>query len=150
MVTMGPQLDTGLAALIDDLKGAGLFNNTMIVVVGEFGRTPRLSGANGRDHFRYQAALFAGGGVRGGKVIGATNNTDAGQGLGATITEFGWNGSGNTGPRVVWTEDVESTILTAMGIDWTTVRYDDPYGRGYEYVPTAKDGFYGPIQELFT
>lgn len=150
MVTLGPQLDAGLAALIDDLKGAGLFSNTMIVVVGEFGRTPRLSNANGRDHFRYQSALFAGGGVRGGKIIGATNNTDAGQGLGATITEFGWNGSGNTGPRVVWTEDVESTILTAMGIDWTTVRYDDPYGRGYEYVPFAKAGQYGPINELFT
>jgi hypothetical protein len=149
MVTMGPQLDNALAALIDDLKGAGLFNNTLIVVLGEFGRTPRMSAQNGRDHYLIQSALFAGGGVRGGTVIGATNDVEQGRGLGATVTEFGWAGSGNTGPRYVRPEDVESTILTAMGIDWTTIRYDDPFGRGYEYVPFAKEGQYGPVQELF-
>jgi hypothetical protein len=150
MVTMGPQLDAGLAGLIDDLKSAGLYANTMIVVVGEFGRTPKVSGADGRDHYLLQSALLAGGGVKGGKIIGATNNTDEGGGLGATVTDYGWSGSGNTGPRFVRPEDIESTILSAMGIDWTTVRYDDPFGRGYEYVPFSKDGQYGPINELFT
>ncbi len=37
-------------------------------------------------------------------------------------------------------------MYSAMGIDWTTIRYDDPFGRGYEYVPFAKDGQYGPDQ----
>ena len=47
-------------------------------------------------------------------------------------------------------EDVEATIYSAMGIDWTTVRYDDPFGRGFEYVPFANnDGLYKPIDELW-
>ena len=54
------------------------------------------------------------------------------------------------GPRTVWAEDVEATMYSALGIDWTTIRYDDPFGRGYEYIPFAKDGTYGPIKELFT
>jgi hypothetical protein len=87
---------------------------------------------------------MAGGGVRGGKVIGATNAT------GSTIANFGWAGSGPGGARTAWAEDIEATMYSALGIDWTTIRYDDPFGRGYEYIPFAKDGQYGPIKELFT
>ena len=145
----GAELDSGLGALLDDLKGTGKLDETIICVLGEFGRTTgALSAAGGRDHYLIQSALLAGGGVKGGKVIGGTN-TD-GTRPGGTITNFGWAGSGTTGPRAIRPEDIECTMYSAMGIDWTTVRYDDPFGRGFEYVPFAKDGQYGPVQELFT
>jgi len=44
---------------------------------------------------------------------------------------------------------VEATIYSAMGIDWTTVRRDDPFGRGFEYVPFSDQDLYGPINELW-
>jgi hypothetical protein len=142
------ELDAGLSALLDDLKGSGMLDQTLIIMLGEFGRTTgALSAAGGRDHYLIQSALLAGGGIKGGKVIGATNNT--GTNPGGVITEFGWAGSGTTGPRAVRPEDIECTMYSALGIDWTTMRYDDPFGRGFEYVPFAKDGTYGPINELF-
>jgi uncharacterized protein (DUF1501 family) len=115
----------------------------MIIAMGEFGRTPGISAANGRDHYLIQSAFMAGGGIKG-KVIGATNAT------GSAVAEFGWAGSGSAGARVIRPEDIESTMYSALGIDWTTVRYDDPFKRGYEYIPFAKNGQYGPINELFT
>jgi len=87
---------------------------------------------------------FAGAGVKGGKVIGATSAD------GSKTTDYGWNGSGTTGPRWVYPEDVEATIYSAMGIDWLKVRMDDPFHRGFEYVPFASAGTYGPINELWT
>lgn len=143
------ELDAGLSALLDDLKGSGMLDQTLVLVLGEFGRTTgALSAAGGRDHYLIHSALLAGGGVKGGKVIGATDDT--GSNPGGVITEFGWAGSGTTGPRAIRPEDIECTVYSALGIDWTTVRYDDPFGRGFEYVPFAKDGTYGPINELFT
>ena len=62
MFTMGPQRDAGVAALIDDLKSAGLFDSTLIVMVGEFGRTPGVSAAGGRDHYLLLSSMLAGGG----------------------------------------------------------------------------------------
>lgn len=141
---MAPVLDNGLSALLSDLKATGLLNETLVVVVGEFGRTPAISAAAGRDHFLLTSALFAGAGVKGGKVIGQTNST------GSAVSDFGWSGSGTTGPRYARPEDMEATIMDAMGIDWTTKRTDDPYGRGFEYVPFAADGAYGPIRELWS
>jgi hypothetical protein len=141
---MATQFDNGLGALLDDLAASGRLAETLIVVMGEFGRTPALSAAQGRDHYAIQAVLLAGGGITGGKVIGATNAT------GSAIANFGWAGSGIGGSRTVWAEDIEATMYSALGIDWTTIRYDDPFGRGYEYIPFAKEGQYGPIKELFT
>jgi uncharacterized protein (DUF1501 family) len=141
---MAPALDNGVAALLSDLKASGLLNETLVVMSGEFGRTPGMSAAAGRDHFLLQSAVFAGAGVKGGKVIGATSAD------GSSVTDFGWNGSGTTGPRYVRPEDIEATIYSAMGIDWTTIRRDDPYGRGFEYVPFASQGTYGPINELWS
>jgi hypothetical protein len=46
-------------------------------------------------------------------------------------------------------EDIEATIYSAMGIDWTKVRYDDPFHRGFEYVPFSDQDIYGPINELW-
>ncbi|MBM4067720.1 MAG: DUF1501 domain-containing protein [Planctomycetes bacterium] len=68
-----PNLDQGVSALLEDLELRGLLENTLVVMVGEFGRTPRISGA-GRDHWpACYAALLAGGGVRRGAVIGASD-----------------------------------------------------------------------------
>jgi len=145
MFTMSPALDNGVSALLSDLQATGLLNETLIVMVGEFGRTPgALTAAAGRDHYLLQTAVFAGAGIKGGKVIGATSSD------GKIITDFGFAGSGNSGPRNVWPEDVEATIYSAMGIDWTTIRHDDPFNRGFEYVPFASQGTYGPINELWS
>jgi uncharacterized protein (DUF1501 family) len=144
MYTMTPALDNGVAALLADLKASGMLDETLVVMVGEFGRTPGISAAGGRDHYVIQSSVFAGGGVKGGKVIGTTSSD------GSTVTDYGWNGSGTTGPRYVRPEDVEATIYSAMGIDWTKVRQDDPFHRGFEYVPFSSTGAYGPINELFS
>jgi hypothetical protein len=136
---LAKQLDTGLAQLITDLKASGDFANTMIVMAGEFGRTTgALTAAAGRDHYAQQFAFFAGAGVTGGKVIGSTDAT------GSNIVDYGWSRQ-----RAVKPEDIEATIYSAMGINWTTVRYDDPLGRGFYYVPNSDQNIYGPIDELW-
>ncbi len=69
-----PPLDRALAALIRDLNARGLLDETIILCGGEFGRTPRVNGAAGRDHWaRSMAVLLAGGGIPGGTVLGATD-----------------------------------------------------------------------------
>ena len=136
---LGAQLDNGLSQLITDLKASGDFANTMIVMAGEFGRTVgALTPAKGRDHHPQQFAFFAGAGVTGGKTIGATDAT------GATTVDPGWSRA-----RIIKPEDIEATIYSAMGINWTTVRYDDPLGRGFYYVPNSDQDIYGPINELW-
>jgi hypothetical protein len=133
------EFDLGLGSLIADLKSDGLLNDTLIVAMGEFGRTTgALNAARGRDHFAQQAILFAGGGIPGGRVVGSTNST------GSVTTEPGWSRQRDVRP-----EDVEATIYSALGIDWTTIRRDDPTGRGFEYVPEADKDKYGPVHELW-
>ncbi len=69
-----PQLDTGLTTLLRDLSDRSLLENTLVVVMGEFGRTPRVNNNAGRDHWGpANCILLAGGGIRGGNVVGATN-----------------------------------------------------------------------------
>jgi uncharacterized protein (DUF1501 family) len=69
-----PSLDRAYAALLTDLRERGLLDSTLVVMMGEFGRTPKLNAAAGRDHWpRAGFACLAGGGVRGGQVIGATD-----------------------------------------------------------------------------
>jgi hypothetical protein len=69
-----PPLDKALAALIRDLNSRGLLDETIIVCAGEFGRTPRVNGTAGRDHWaQSMAVLLAGGGIPGGSVFGATD-----------------------------------------------------------------------------
>jgi hypothetical protein len=68
------QADPGFATLVADLKDRGLLDSTLVVWMGEFGRTPRVNANSGRDHWpRSFNAAMAGGGVRGGQVIGSTN-----------------------------------------------------------------------------
>jgi hypothetical protein len=137
------QFDNGLGTLIGDLSQEGLLNDTMVIAMGEFGRTVRgtsgsLNAQAGRDHFLTQSVLMAGGGVRGGTAIGKTD------GEGYDIVENGWNRD-----RWIRPEDIGATIYSALGIDWTTVRRDDPFGRGFEYIPTTDRIEYTPINELF-
>ena len=79
---MLPPLDQGMAALLDDLASLGLLDDTLVLLVGEFGRTPKISGvggkAPGRDHWGpCFSALFAGAGVRGGQVLGRSDKIGA-------------------------------------------------------------------------
>jgi hypothetical protein len=70
-----PPLDRAISALIRDLSSRGLFDETLIICAGEFGRTPRVNGGAGRDHWaRSMAVLLAGGGIPGGAVVGATDD----------------------------------------------------------------------------
>ena len=139
------EFDPAFAALIEDLEVSGKLSETLVLVCGEFGRTPgQLStGRNGRDHYLQMFFVLAGGGIQGGQVIGATNDT-GGRGPGAFTTEPGWSRD-----RSIRPEDIEATIYSALGIDWTKVRYDDPLGRGFYYVPVSEDDLYAPVDELF-
>jgi arylsulfatase A-like enzyme len=69
-----PPLDRAYSALLEDLAQRGLLDETLVVAVGEFGRTPKINATQGRDHWGMcQSALLAGGGVRGGQVYGASD-----------------------------------------------------------------------------
>ncbi len=69
-----PTLDQGLSALIDDLSSSGRLETTLIVVMGEFGRTPKINNGGGRDHWpRVFSVAMAGGGIVGGQVVGASD-----------------------------------------------------------------------------
>ncbi len=137
--TLTKTLDNGLGQLIADLRAGGMLDETLIVMAGEFGRTVgKTTAAGGRDHYPQQFAFFAGGGVKGGKALGSTNPT------GAFTMDAGWSRNRDIKP-----EDIEATIYSALGINWTNVRYDDPLGRGFYYVPSSDMDVYGPINELF-
>jgi hypothetical protein len=137
---MAKLLDDGVSALLNDLKSAGLLNETLVVMMGEFGRTiGKLTAQNGRDHHLQQFCVFAGAGVQGGRALGSTDDT------GGATKDFAWPEQRDMKP-----EDIEATIYSAMGINWTNIRYDDPFGRGFEYVPGADQGTYKPIDVLWT
>jgi uncharacterized protein (DUF1501 family) len=71
---LSQQLDRGTAALLKDLRERGLLQDTLIVCQGEFGRTPRINGQAGRDHWPSTwAMMMAGAGIQGGRVVGATS-----------------------------------------------------------------------------
>ena len=139
------QFDKGLSNLLTDLaalpgtQGGSLLDETLIVAMGEFGRTVgSLTVNSGRDHFFQQFCVMAGGGVEGGKVIGSTTAT------GGSTLERGWSQN-----RDIVNEDIAATIYSALGIDYTTTRNDDPFGRGFEYVPFASEGAWYPVMEVF-
>ena len=136
----GSEFDKGFSALINDLEADGLLDETLVVACGEFGRTvgPVTNDGAGRDHNLKMFYVLAGGGVQGGTVIGQSDPT------GAFTIDPGWSRGRDVRP-----EDIEGTIYSAMGINWTTVRTDDPLGRGFEYVPMASEDAYGPVHELW-
>ena len=129
-----------MARLIADLRADGLLDETLIIAQGEFGRTiGPLNGNGGRDHYPQQSVFFAGGRTKGGRAIGSTDSE------GRSTDDPGWSRD-----RHVRAEDIEATIYSALGIDWTTLRKDNRFGRGFEYVPSSNEDLYGPVDELWT
>ena len=122
-----PDFDQGFAALIGDLQQRGLLKDTLVVAMGEFGRTPKINKDAGRDHWgRAGSLLFAGAGVVGGKVIGASDKN------GAFVTD-----------RPVRPADVAWTVYDALGID-ANKELRMPDGR-----PTTILTEGAPVQELY-
>lgn len=108
-----PALDQALSALIDDLTNSGRLEDTLIIMSGEFGRTPRINGGAGRDHWPQAGFVFlAGGGLKCGQVIGATNR------LGERPSE-----------RPVHLQEVFATVYHQLGIDVGAAQLTDPNGR---------------------
>jgi hypothetical protein len=103
-----PMLDQGLSALLDDLDERGRLGETLVVVFGEFGRTPKINAAAGRDHWGLcQSVLLAGGGVRGGTVHGASDRVGA------------YPSSDPVDPV-----DVHATLYHCMGLDPGRLMHD--------------------------
>jgi uncharacterized protein (DUF1501 family) len=117
----GPWMDQAFSALLEDLSDRGLLETTLVVAMGEFGRSPKVNDKAGRDHWEHcYSALFAGGGVRGGRVVGASD------GCGERPID-----------RPATPADVAATIHRAVGM---TSEQTQPLG-------VAVDG--KPIEELF-
>ncbi|RUL86307.1 DUF1501 domain-containing protein [Tautonia sociabilis] len=123
-----PPVDQGFAALIADLKDRGMLDSTLVVWMGEFGRSPTINPNAGRDHFpRAFSVALAGGGVRGGQVIGGTSPD------GTDIA-----GSPVTVPNLL------ASFCQALGID-PTIEHMSPIGRPLKI---ADGGI--PVKELFS
>ena len=109
----GPRLDRAVSALVQDLDERGMLDDVTVLVWGEFGRTPRINKQAGRDHWpRVSCALMAGGGIRTGQAIGATNR------LGEYAVE-----------RPVDMQEIVATVYHNLGIDPMTTTVNDPTGR---------------------
>jgi uncharacterized protein (DUF1501 family) len=143
-------LDPAFASLVADLKaakgkdGGSLLDRTLVLVMGEFGRTPgNLTDIKGRDHWpAVRAGLFAGAGIKGGRILGATDEQ------GGKITRFDFDQN-----RPVYPEDVTATIYSVLGIDWTKKITGTPSGRDFEYVENMSGTTFfksSEIKELFT
>ena len=116
-----PHADRAFAALVGDLEERGLLESTLVVMLGEMGRTPRINADAGRDHWSMaQSVLFAGGGVKPGQIIGATDKQAA------VPTE-----------HPVTVEDLLHTMLTLLGID-SAKTYYTPLGRPVPLVNGGK------------
>jgi hypothetical protein len=121
-----PTLDATYSALLEDLEGHGLLKETLVVLMSDMGRTPQVNAAAGRDHWTYcYSVLFAGAGIRGGTVCGASDAHAA-----------------YVKDRPVSTSDICATIYECLGIDPEMPVYD----RGGRPVPVAHGG--RPIREI--
>jgi hypothetical protein len=121
-----PALDPAFATLLDDLKERGLLDDTLIAMYGEFGRTPKINKNAGRDHWgACQSAVFAGGGIRGGNIYGASDDHAA-----------------YPTDKPVSPEDILSTIHHGLGIS-PEAELRDQLGRPYRLVEGR------PIEALF-
>jgi Protein of unknown function (DUF1501) len=121
-----PTFEATIATLISDLRERGLLERTMVIALGEFGRTPQINKDAGRDHWsNAMSVMFAGGGTRGGQVIGATDR----QGYAAV-------------ERVLAPENFVSTVYRKLGIDPNKILHT-PEGRPTHLVSDAT-----PIDEL--
>jgi hypothetical protein len=125
---IAPNFDNGYATLLEDLNARGLLENTMILAFGEFGRTPKINPAGGRDHHpNCWTALFAGGPIKGGRVVGASDE------IGHYPKE-----------RPVTPAEIAATAYHALGFD---IHMDLP-GPQNRPIPLVDHGV-EPIFELF-
>jgi uncharacterized protein (DUF1501 family) len=121
-----PRLDQGLSALVEDLKQRGMLDDTLVVWFGDFGRTPKVNPSAGRDHWASAGvALFSGGGLKMGQVVGQTNA------LGEYVTD-----------SPVSPQDLAATIYTVLGVPLHTW-YKTQDGRPVELCPEGK-----PVRQL--
>ena len=128
---LAPTLDRTLSTLLDDLKNRGLLETTVVIAMGEFGRTPHLNPNLGRDHWWHCWSLvMGGGGIQGGQVVGASDDR------GAYVKE-----------RPISMGDVYATIYKAFGIDWTKA-YMTPIGRPIKIANSLEDKTGQPVKEL--
>lgn len=126
--SVGPWFDNGYSSLLEELQQRGMLENTLVVCMGEFGRTPKVNPAGGRDHWpQCWTVFFAGGGVKGGQVVGASD-------------EIG----GYPKDRPVTPGEVVASIYQSLGIDPNTEMIG-PQGRPLQLV----DSGVKPIMELF-
>jgi hypothetical protein len=140
MYTLCGALDLGIGNMMKDLKASGDLATTLVVLLGEFGRTPGLLNAQGgRDHWKdAMSVCMAGGGIRGGRCIGTTTAQ------GDEISDPGWSGD-----RQIFMEDIACTMYSALGIDWTKTISNTPSGRVFEYVGQAGAGLFTSVDEVF-
>jgi uncharacterized protein (DUF1501 family) len=125
---VAPLYDRGYAALIEDLADRGLLEKTLVCNLAEFGRTPKVNPAGGRDHWpQCFTTYFAGGGVQGGRVVGASDPI-----------------GGVPADRPCEPADVAATIFHSLGFDLTTT-LPGPAGRPF----TLVDAGHREIHELF-
>ena len=123
-----PPADQAIAGLIEDLRERGLYERTLVVAMGEFGRTPRMNSAAGRDHWGHAfSVLMGGGGLKTGQVIGRSDDR------GAYVAE-----------RPLGPEDVAATVYRHLGIDGRETTILDHSGRPRYLIETGQ-----PIRELF-
>jgi hypothetical protein len=107
-----PPMDRGVSALLEDLHSRGLLDDTLVVWMGDMGRTPRINAGAGRDHWSFcYSIVMAGGGVRGGQVFGASDRSAS---------------YPSTNP--VHPADIAATIYHCLGID-PRAHFDDHQGR---------------------
>ncbi len=119
-----PRFDQGLTALLEDLDRRGMFSNTLVVAVGEFGRTPQINKFGARDHWPYCfSAMLAGAGIPGGTIVGASEKD-----------------GGRPAERPVSPAEFAATIYQLVGINTTTVD-GDPRVRAFT-------GGAAPVTEL--
>jgi len=123
----GTKLDQAVSALVEDLEERGMLNRVTVLVWGEFGRTPRINAKAGRDHWpQVSCCLLAGGGMKHGQAIGATNR------LGERAVS-----------RPVDMQEIVSTAYHSLGLNPMSTTINDPTGRP-QYLVDRRD----PIPEL--
>ena len=126
-----PVLDQVLSTLLTDLEERGLLSSTIVIAMGEFGRTPDLNPKGGRDHWNHCWSLvLGGGGIRGGTVVGESDER------GAYVKD-----------RMVTIGDLFATLYKALGIDWSK-EYMHPIERPLKIANSIDDKTGEPIKEL--
>ncbi len=125
--SVGPMFDNAYSSLLEDLSDRGLLSNTLVLATGEFGRTPRINPAGGRDHWpQCWTVVLAGGGIKGGQVVGSSDN------IGAAPKD-----------RPVMPAHIAATVYKCLGIP-VDLELHTPQGRTVRLV----DHGFDPIDEL--